>query len=100
VTCCAELSIGFRAGRYLATLQVDGLLEEHRMFQSESEMTAWTAALFSTNDRDLYVHLRVPAGARHGHLAIDLAGRLASQGMMIGLAGAESVCRPRDRRLQ
>ena len=99
-TYCAELNIDVRDDQFLATLQIDGLLKLHRVFLSEIEMSSWTAALFRTIDRDLYVHLRVSAGACHGHRGLDLAGRLASQGLMIGIAGKESVCRPGDRRLQ
>lgn len=98
--CCAEINIDVRDGRYLATLQVNGMLKQRRMFQSEIEVTDWTAAIFCTTDHDLYVHFRAPAGARHGHLVLDLARKLARQGLRIDIAEKESVCRPENRRLQ
>ena len=97
---CVELNIDVREGRYLATIQVDGLLKQRRVFQTAIEVSDWTAAIFCTTDRDLYVHLRAPAGADHGHLVLDLAGKLARQGLMIGITEEESVCRAGNRRLQ
>ncbi len=98
--CCAELNIACRDDRYLATLRVDGVLKKRRVFQSDIELADWTASIFSTIDPDLYVHLRAPAGTYHGHLVLDLARKLARQGIVIGIAEEESVCPPGIGRLQ
>lgn len=81
-------------------MQVDGVLEKRRELRSVIEVAVWAAAIFFTSDRDLYVHLRDPAGACRGHGLLDLARKLALQGIMIGIADDESVCRPVIRRLQ
>ena len=96
----AELNLAVRDGRYLATLQTDGVLEKRRGFHSEIEVAEWAAAIFFPSDRDLYVHLRAPAGDCRGRRVFDLARKLALQGIMTGIADDESVCRPGIRRLQ
>ncbi len=96
----AELNMAVRDGRYLATLRADGVPEKRRVFRSEIEVAEWATAIFFTSDRDLYVHLRAPAGACGGRRVLDPARKLELQGIMTGIADDESVCRPGIRRLQ
>jgi len=96
---CVEINLNIFDGRYLADLQVDGMVKQQMVFKTELQVIDWTSRILCMTGPGLYVRMRTE-GIRHRQRALELARKLSLPGLMIGIAGQRSVCRTRNRRLQ
>jgi len=98
-TSCVVVHISIIGNRYLADLQVDGVIRGQFEFQTEYQLTDWAGTMLCTTGGNLYVRVQ-PFEATQKQLVLQLAGKLSLEGMTIGISGQRSVCRSKDRRLQ
>jgi hypothetical protein len=97
--CCAELRIAISGCRYLADLQVDGLVRAQCEFATGRQLVDWVGVLLGTTSPDLYAHMWIREDS-HRHRMLELAGKLAHEGIVVGIAKQGLVCRAGSRRLQ
>jgi hypothetical protein len=94
--CCPELNISVRGGSYLTSFQVDGIIRQQKVFETDMQVVDWTNKLLNLNGPDLYVRLR-SHGPYQKRAVLELARKLSRPGLLIGLAGQRSVCRSKTR---
>jgi hypothetical protein len=97
--CHVELNINIFAGQYLISLQVDGMIQKRLVLQTAREVADWTDTILCIAGQDLYIHVR-PQGTRQNQVALELAGKLSRQDLMIGITEQPAICGIKSPRLQ
>jgi hypothetical protein len=97
--CYVELNINIFARQFLISLQVDGMIQQRLVLQTAREVADWTDTILCIAGQDLYIHVR-PEGTRQNQAALELAGKLSRQDLMIGITEQPASCLTKSLRLQ
>ena len=97
--CHVDLNINIFPDQYLINLQVDGMIQQYLVLQTAREVTDWTDTFLCMAGQDLYIHVRFQ-GAMQNPAALELAGKLSRQDLMIGITEHPAICRIKGPRLQ